>query len=122
MQGVGASRFCEHCGKFVHDLSEMPTDEAERLLCSAAGSMCIRFARDAQTGDVITLDYAPIPQISRRRALLTIGSVAAAVVAAATMGAVRLFRRPPVPVRTPMVMGDWIGPTPPPIPPAPAGS
>ena len=58
MQGDDRSRYCLHCKKHVFDLSEMTRDEAERLVCEAAGSLCARFARD-EHGTVITLDYAP---------------------------------------------------------------
>jgi hypothetical protein len=58
MQGDGKVRFCSQCQRHVHNLSEMSADEAERLVCQAAGELCIRFSRD-RNGGVVTLDYQP---------------------------------------------------------------
>src|SRR5262245_32535988 len=75
MSGDEARRFCEHWGKRVRNLTALPADEAERLVCQRAGDLCVRFARDASTGAVLTLDYARRPQTSRRRAVLVIASI-----------------------------------------------
>jgi hypothetical protein len=56
MTGDGPVRFCQHCRKNVYNLSEMPRDAAERLVCESAGSLCVRFYR-LQSGDVLTLNY-----------------------------------------------------------------
>jgi hypothetical protein len=97
MRGDDTRRFCEQCRKFVHDLSAMPADAAERLVCESAGELCVRFARDVNTGRVITLDYAPVPKTSRRRAFVVITSILAATCTAATLGAYRLLRKPAPP-------------------------
>src|SRR3954454_20348871 len=78
MAGDDRARFCGHCGKWVHNLSEMPRADAERFVCTSAGSTCVRFARDG-LGETITLDYqAPSPRRKRRGlvAALTLGAVA----------------------------------------------
>lgn len=79
-------RFCPHCRKNVHHLSAMPRGEAERLVCEAAGSLCVRFSRD-DAGQVMTLDYQR-PAGPRRwwRKWVGPGTVAGAVLAA--LGAV----------------------------------
>jgi hypothetical protein len=64
MAGDDRSRYCEHCQKHVFDFAAMPRDEAERLICASAGTLCARVSRDDQ-GTVITLDYAPAKR--RRR-------------------------------------------------------
>jgi hypothetical protein len=56
MRGNATGRLCGHCQKTVHDLSAMPREEAERLVCQSAGELCIRFTRAAD-GQVLTLDY-----------------------------------------------------------------
>lgn len=56
MQGDMRGRFCGHCRKTVHNLSAMTSDEAERLVCQAAGSLCVRY-HVAPDGKVLTLDY-----------------------------------------------------------------
>jgi hypothetical protein len=106
MSGDAQRRFCTHCNKFVHDLSAMPTDQAEKLVCESAGSLCVRFARDARTGAVLTLDYRPPPRRpSRARGVAVIASILAAMSFAATWAAYRVLRKPALPVPT-MIMGD----------------
>jgi hypothetical protein len=105
MQGDATKRFCSHCGKFVHNLSEMPADEAERLVCASAGNLCVRFARDAASGRVITLNYASKAKYSRRRAIGTVASIVAAVCAAGGWAAVKFLRKSDPPSRM-MIMGD----------------
>jgi len=56
MPGDRKGRFCQHCQKTVHNLSAMSRNEAERLVCQAAGSLCVRYAV-APDGRVMTLDY-----------------------------------------------------------------
>jgi hypothetical protein len=107
MPGDRTRRFCAHCGKFVHNLSEVSADEAERLVCESAGKLCIRLTREASTGRVITLDYAPAPKTSRRRAILSIASIFAAVCGAAGLGAYKLLRKPP-PAPTLVELGDVV--------------
>ena len=63
MTGDDRSRFCAHCQKHVHDLSQMSLGDAERLVCESAGSLCVRMHRD-EAGKLITLDYE---QAVRRR-------------------------------------------------------
>jgi hypothetical protein len=115
MSGDEKHRFCSHCNKWVHNLSAMPEDEAERLVCESAGKMCVRFSRDSITGATLTLNYAPKPQSSRRRALATIASIGAAIVAAGTMGAIQLMRKP-APAPRSIIMGEMMVPTPTPSP------
>ena len=56
MPGTDSARFCKHCQKHVHNLSAMSTDDAERLVCQSAGSLCIRMERDFG-GQLRTLSY-----------------------------------------------------------------
>ncbi|QOV91826.1 hypothetical protein [Humisphaera borealis] len=44
MTGDNRSRFCQACQLQVHDLTAMPREEAERLVCEAAGRLCVRMA------------------------------------------------------------------------------
>jgi hypothetical protein len=49
MTGDDQTRFCEECGKNVHDLSARTEDEARALLASARGTnICVRYAKDAR--------------------------------------------------------------------------
>src|SRR5947209_18818752 len=82
MPGDAATRFCERCGKHVHNLSACTTSDAEKLVQQADDHTCVRIERDV-TGKVITLDYSPPPPRSaglRWGVVLTIVSSFAAVV------------------------------------------
>src|SRR3954468_15236898 len=103
MTGDAKRRFCAHCNKFVHNLTEMPTDEAERLVCSSAGEFCVRFARDPETNRIYTLDYRPPPQPSRRRAVVTVLSIFSAICFSSTWAICKVLRKPP-PAPTPPAM------------------
>jgi hypothetical protein len=102
MRGNGAGRFCSHCQKTVHDLSAMPSDEAERLLCRSVGELCIRFTKAAD-GQVLTLDYRTMT--GKRRWSWKIWTVIA-LIGALTLGVVNaaLFGTRVMPART-VIMG-----------------
>jgi hypothetical protein len=109
MTGDDRSRFCAHCQKHVHNLSAMSTDEAERLLCTTAGSLCVRFHATPE-GKPVTLDYAPAP--AGRRWLRPITTVAA--LAAGIVGCVMLNRPKPKP--TPVYTLGMVAPINHPVP------
>lgn len=66
MQGDERTRFCEPCGKNVHNLSAMSFDEAEAFLRQLTGEACIRVYR-RKDGTVITQDCPVGIQKKRRR-------------------------------------------------------
>jgi len=119
MTGDDRRRFCPHCQKFVHNLSAMARDEAERLVCAAAGELCVRFARDPQTSQLITLNYRPPPPASGRRAVLVIGSILAALGLSGSWLAVKIFAKPPPPPM-PTYLGGAMAPIAPPAKAPPA--
>jgi hypothetical protein len=123
MTGDDRQRFCAHCRKFVHNLTAMPRDEAERLVCRSAGELCVRFARDPQTEQVITLDYQPrtINTRRRRRVIAVIATVLATCGAGGSWAAMRLFGTPPPAPPIKFVAGRLM-PLRPTVPPAPAAS
>lgn len=51
MSGDEAKRYCGHCRKNVHNLSELPAEEAEKL--RGCGSVCVRYKSD-NLGRIIT--------------------------------------------------------------------
>jgi hypothetical protein len=122
MTGDAKRRFCTHCNKFVHNLTEMPTDEAERLVCSNAGNLCVRFARDPATNRVLTLDYRPRPTPSRRRALAVVVSIVGAISFSGTWAICKVLRKPPpAPPAPPAISYVAGGMAPPPVnPPVPS--
>jgi hypothetical protein len=109
MVGDDKRRFCTHCQKFVHDLTHLPADQAERLVCENAGNLCARIARDPRTGNLITLDYGPQPQGSRKRALVTIASVLGALGFSGTWLAHKLLSEPSPPAIN-VLQGDIVMP------------
>jgi len=117
MSGSARGRFCQHCQKTVHDLSAMPRDQAERLVCQTAGSLCVRVTR-LSDGRLQTLDYQPaVPQRRSSWPIWSVvalaGGLMAGVVNAALFGS-RVF---PTSTR---VMGSIALPaTPPTVPYAP---
>lgn len=115
MAGDERVRFCEGCGKHVHNLAGMSRTEAERLVCERAGELCVRFAR-GEDGVVQTLDYRPLVGRGRGWKFWTVVSACAATLVAAANG---YFFRPQSPKPMPLlgalpvnVMGK---PAPPPV-------
>ena len=60
MQGDEQRRYCAHCNLHVHNLSAMPQDAAQRLICETAGRLCVAYYPDAQ-GGVAPMESAPAP-------------------------------------------------------------
>lgn len=49
MPGNEQTRFCDECGKYVHDLSARTEAEARAFVDAARGQrVCVRYARDAR--------------------------------------------------------------------------
>ena len=45
MSGTDEARFCSHCRKSVHDLSQLTRAQAEALVARSRGGVCLRVAR-----------------------------------------------------------------------------
>jgi hypothetical protein len=45
MQGNEQIRFCSHCAKDVHNLSEMTRKQARKIVAQADGGICVRYIR-----------------------------------------------------------------------------
>ena len=45
MRGSEQIRFCSHCAKDVHNLSEMTRKQARRIVAAANGNICVRYIR-----------------------------------------------------------------------------
>ena len=104
MRGSDRERFCDHCQRYVHDLSAMSEADVQNLLCQQAGKLCIRFTRLAD-GKIQTLDYCPP---SGRKGFGWKFWAAICTIAAA-LGAARLFVR-----QTMVVQGRMMVPPGPP--------
>jgi hypothetical protein len=100
LSGDGASRFCAHCNRHVHNLSAMPADEAQRLVCAWAGWLCVAYVPDAQ-GGVTTLEYRE--QKQPRYGWKLVAAVAG--LGGITSGLLTAIYRPKPPPPAPMVLG-----------------
>jgi len=101
MPGDDRRRFCDACGRSVHNLSAMTEAEAEaEALVNAPGDRpCIQFVPDAATGRPATLDYAA-RRTGRRAWLFAVATGAVGGVGAWLFGR---WRAEPVP--PPVVLG-----------------
>ena len=45
MRGSSEIRFCDHCAKDVHNLSEMTRKQARKLVAQSNGGICVRYIR-----------------------------------------------------------------------------
>ena len=76
MAGGDRARYCRSCEKNVYNLSEMSRDEAEKLLRTHEGKLCVRYYRRAD-GTIMT-NNCPVGLRAIRKAYLkTAGTVAA---------------------------------------------
>lgn len=85
MPGSDHVRSCERCQHKVYNLSELTTVEAEALLRSSEGRLCVRFYRRAD-GTIMTKDCT-VGATARRnkRVAQAVAGVAAAVGSAAAI-------------------------------------
>jgi hypothetical protein len=78
MTGDDRSRFCSHCNLNVYNISAMSRSEAESLIASAEGRLCVRYYR-RKDGTVMTQDcpvgaqQARLQSVRSVRRLLTAG-------------------------------------------------
>ncbi len=92
MVGDDRVRFCGSCTKNVYNISELTSEEAEKLLSTHEGNVCVRLFR-RRDGSVITADCPVGHKRKRRRRLLagvlmatSAGLAGAAFTDALTMG------------------------------------
>jgi hypothetical protein len=88
MVGNDKMRFCNQCSLHVYNLSAMTQDEAEQLILSREGRLCVRLYK-RRDGTVITEDCPKGLERAARRVRLLMGAMASAL--AALLGA-DLFR------------------------------
>jgi hypothetical protein len=89
MSGDDRARHCQECNLNVYNLSEMTRADAERLIASREGRLCVRFYRRVD-GTIITRDCP-----KGLRALAERVSRIAGVVLSAMMTAVSAFSQTP---------------------------
>jgi hypothetical protein len=75
MTGDDRTRFCRSCNKYVYNLSEMTRRQAEELIHTTEGRLCVRFYQ-RRDGRVLTQDCPVGQQILARRRWLCGGALA----------------------------------------------
>ena len=105
MDGDSRQRFCAGCGCFVHNISEVPAEEAEAML-AGTDKVCTRLTLDEKKG-VLTRD-GWIPR------LLLAGAVAASL---SGFTDAESQTADPAGKRAPVTQGEILGESPKPVPP-----
>lgn len=80
LDGDERKRFCDECGKHVHDLSALTRVEAEALLSENEAKLCVSYEL-TPTGGIKTRDYSETFRCSREAVRGAVGLVAGALVA-----------------------------------------
>ena len=78
MNGDERKRFCGSCQLNVYNLSGMTKEEAERLILSAEGRLCVRFFRRTD-GTVLTKD-CPVGWAALKKRVSKFAAAAAALI------------------------------------------
>jgi hypothetical protein len=89
MDGDDRVRFCGQCARNVYNLSGMTRNEAQTLVLTHEGRLCIRFFRRAD-GTMLTRDCPVGLQAAKRRLLAILSVAAGLLLALLAWGAVRL--------------------------------
>lgn len=79
MSGDERVRFCDHCQKHVHNLSELTPREALDLVLRSGGRLCLSIERDSQGIPRTRALVEPLYQIGRRASRLAAGAFGAAL-------------------------------------------
>lgn len=87
MTGDERARHCAQCDKTVYNLSAMTREEAETLLLTREGSICVRLYR-REDGTVITAD-CPVGRRKKRVKLAVVSTAAAGALAAGALWQLR---------------------------------
>lgn len=87
MKGNEQVRFCEHCRRSVHNLSEMTRQEALRLVRNSRGRLCVRYVRRPEEADKSSALPVELYRLTRRASHLAAGAFTAVLSLAATAAA-----------------------------------
>jgi hypothetical protein len=112
MTGDDQVRYCSHCRLNVYNLSEMPREEAEDLIRSREGRLCIRFYR-RHDGTVLTRDCPVGIRALRQRLVRAVAAIAGLVMAmvSGSLLASVFNRHKPAGYRPPAsAFSQWIDP------------
>jgi hypothetical protein len=114
MRGDDQVRFCAHCKLNVYNLSEMPRDEAARLVQEREGRLCVRLYR-RHDGTVLTRDCPVGLRALRQRLVRSAAALAGlllAMIGGTALGS-RINRALSSNVRRPAhAFANWVQPEP----------
>jgi hypothetical protein len=96
MTGDDRARTCARCQHQVFDLSQMTRDEAEALIHSRTGRLCVRYFRRAD-GTILTAD-CPVGVRKRRRRRRVAVAIGATLAATGAVAMLRPAHGPPAPI------------------------
>jgi hypothetical protein len=115
MRGDDRVRFCGECKLHVYNLSAMSKTQAESLIASREGRLCVRYYQRAD-GTVITEDCSRIRRALRRTKLLLTGAGSALMMlmlAPFGFGNIKPnLPASPADQHVPAIQGDICGPAP----------
>ena len=87
MTGDEQVRFCQHCSKHVHDLSQITRNDVRKLVAASGGSLCVRY-RKRPDGTLKTIERPePLTQIKRRLSRIAAGAFTASLSLAQSVAA-----------------------------------
>jgi hypothetical protein len=116
MRGDDRVRFCGQCKLHVYNISDMPRDEAEKLVREREGRLCVRMFR-RHDGTVLTRDCPVGLRAVRQRLIRSVAALAGLLLAmiGGTAFGSRINRWLPTGFRAPAEsLAEWVDPTPPP--------
>src|SRR5687767_1367811 len=114
MKGDDRTRFCGQCQLNVYNLSEMPREEAEKLILQREGRLCVRFYR-RHDGTVLTRDCPVGVRALRQRFVRSVAAIAGLLLAmiGSTAFGSRISRWLPGGFRSPAeAFAQWVNPAP----------
>ena len=114
MKGDDRMRFCGQCKLHVYNISDMPRDEAEKLVNQREGRLCVRMFR-RHDGTVLTRDCPVGLRAVRRRLIRSMAALAGLILAmiGGTAFGSRISRLLPSSIRPPSEsLAEWVEPTP----------
>ena len=114
MVGGDRVRYCRSCEKNVYNLSEMSRTDAEKLLQTHEGRLCVRYYR--RTDGTIMTNNCPIGLRTIRKVYLKTAASAAALFGVLFGGIASMGARKQEPQPQPEAVAGGISLTPPPIP------
>jgi len=110
MRGDEQRRFCAHCNLHVHNLSAMPQDEAQRLICASAGRLCVAYFPNEQGGVATVAGVAQLEYAKQKRPRYgwRLVTIIAAICGTASALGMAVYRPKPAPPAAALIKGKMM--------------